>query len=76
MSPSDSSAAPRMARGQRLSRLVAENLDEAAILARLDPLLARFAVEAEATEGFGDFLTRRGLVEAVPNRDIPLERVA
>lgn len=63
-------------RGQRLSRLVAENLDEAAILARLDPLLARFAAESDATEGFGDFLVRSGLVEAVPNRDIPLEVLA
>jgi len=63
-------------RGQRLSRLVAENLDEAAILARLDPLLGRFAAESDAAEGFGDFLTRAGLVEAVPNRDIPLELVA
>ncbi len=63
-------------RGQRLSRLVAENLNEAAILAHLDPLLARFAAESDANEGFGDFLVRSGLVEAVPNRDIPLELLA
>lgn len=63
-------------RGQRLSRLVTENLDETAILAFLDPLLARFALESEASEGFGDFLVRSGLVEAVPNRDIPMELLA
>lgn len=63
-------------RGQRLSRLVAENLDEAAILCRLDPLLRRFAAESEAREGFGDFLVRSGLVEAVLNREIPLDLVA
>jgi sulfite reductase (NADPH) hemoprotein beta-component len=63
-------------RGQRLSRLVAENIDEAAILAHLAPLLARFASEVDDDEGFGDFLVRSGLVDAVPNRDIPLELLA
>ena len=47
-------------RGQRLNTLYRENIDEAAILAALDPLFARYAAEREDGEGFGDFLVRSG----------------
>ncbi len=52
------------AAGQRLNTLVRENIDEDAIFAELDPLLARFAAQREASEGFGDFLWRVGIVGA------------
>lgn len=51
-------------RGQRLNRIYRENIDEAAILAALDPLFARYAAERDAGEGFGDFLVRIGEVSA------------
>lgn len=54
------------ARGQRLNRLYRENLDQAGILATLDPLLARYAGERAAGEGFGDFLIRAGVVQSPP----------
>jgi sulfite reductase (NADPH) hemoprotein beta-component len=60
-------------RGQRLNALHLENADEAAILAALDPLLARFAAEREPEEHFGDFLVRTGIVR---DRRIPLEVAA
>jgi sulfite reductase (NADPH) hemoprotein beta-component len=53
-------------RGQRLNRLYRENLDEPAILAALDPLLARYAAERAAGERFGDFLLRAGIVQPRP----------
>jgi sulfite reductase (NADPH) hemoprotein beta-component len=49
-------------RGQRLNTLYRENIDEAAIFAALDPLLARFAAEREIGEHFGDFLVRSRLI--------------
>ncbi|MEO7250978.1 MAG: assimilatory sulfite reductase (NADPH) hemoprotein subunit [Arenimonas sp.] len=58
-------------RGQRLNTLFRENIDQPAILAALDPLLARYAAEREQAEGFGDFLLRAGLVTARPR--IPVE---
>jgi sulfite reductase (NADPH) hemoprotein beta-component len=61
------------ARGERLNALWRENLDEAAILAELDALLARYAAEREAGEGFGDFTVRAGLVRPVPSKRIALE---
>jgi len=50
-------------RGQRLNVLYRANLDEAAILAALDPLFARYAGERGDGEGFGDFLFRTGVLE-------------
>ena len=47
-------------RGQRLNRLYRENIDEAAILSALDPLLARYAHERDGSERFGDYLVRSG----------------
>jgi sulfite reductase (NADPH) hemoprotein beta-component len=49
--------------GQRLNRLYRENVDEAEILACLEPLFARFARERTPRERFGDFLVRAGIVE-------------
>jgi len=46
--------------GERLNRLVLENVDEAAILAALEPLLAAYARDRTAGEHFGDFLHRSG----------------
>lgn len=61
-------------RGQRLNRVYRENIDEAAILAALDPLFARYAAERDTGEGFGDFLVRIGEV-SVPQK-IPAQVTA
>lgn len=58
-------------RGQRLNRLYRENIDEAEILASLDPLFASYASDRSAGEGFGDFLLRAGALPAP--RAIPVE---
>ena len=52
--------------GQRLNTLYRENIAEEAILAELDPLLARYAAEREAGEHFGDYLHRAGIVALPP----------
>ena len=49
-------------RGQRLNTMYRENIDEATILAALDPLFASYATERTGTEGFGNFLLRQGIV--------------
>ena len=51
--------------GQRLARLHRKNLNEAEILEMLDGLFARYAEQAQADEGFGDFVVRVGVVEPV-----------
>jgi sulfite reductase (NADPH) hemoprotein beta-component len=61
-------------RGQRLNALYRENIDEPAILAALDGLLARYAGERSSGERFGDFLVRTGVV--APKPGIALELVA
>lgn len=48
--------------GNRLNKLYRENLDEAAILAALDSLLARYASEKLHDERFGDFLCRLQII--------------
>jgi sulfite reductase (NADPH) hemoprotein beta-component len=58
-------------RGQRLNAPYRENIDEAAVLAALDPLFARYAGERAGDEAFGDFLVRAGVV--APRRGIALE---
>ena len=58
-------------RGQRLNALYRENIDEAQILAALDPLLADYAAQRRPAEGFGDFLVRTGVV--TPRIGIALE---
>jgi sulfite reductase (NADPH) hemoprotein beta-component len=62
--------------GQRLNQAHRENVDEAAILATLDPLFARYAAERADGEGFGDFLLRAGILAPLPSRRIPAELVA
>ncbi|MFU8820635.1 MAG: assimilatory sulfite reductase (NADPH) hemoprotein subunit [Gammaproteobacteria bacterium] len=49
--------------GERLNRLVLENVDEDTILAALEPLLAAYASERSPGERFGDFLHRSGRLE-------------
>ncbi|MCL1634727.1 assimilatory sulfite reductase (NADPH) hemoprotein subunit [Luteimonas sp. SX5] len=65
-------------RGQRLNALYRENIDEAQILAALDPLFARYAGDRRPDERFGDFLVRNAIVE-IPERsarkNIPIERI-
>jgi len=64
--------------GRRLNTLYRENIDEAAILAALDPLLARYAAERAAGERFGDFLIRAGVLafDAERSRALPLDLVS
>jgi len=61
------------ARGQRLNTLYRENVAEDEIINALEPLLARYAGERNAQEGFGDFLLRIGEVPADPT---PARRIA
>lgn len=61
-------------RGQRLNTLYRENVVESEILAALDPLLARYAAERIADEGFGDFLVRQDIV--APKAGIPIHLYA
>ena len=49
--------------GSRLNKLVAEDLDEAAIISTLEPILMRYAEERQDCERFGDFTIRTGLVQ-------------
>ena len=51
--------------GDRLNKLYCENIDEAEILAALDPLFARYANERIDDERFGDFVIRAGIVAEV-----------
>jgi len=57
--------------GTRILRMYRENITESEILATIDELVARWANEREAGEGFGDFTIRTGIVKAVtdPARD-------
>jgi sulfite reductase (NADPH) hemoprotein beta-component len=50
--------------GTRLSKLYAENADEAKIIALLSPLLKRYAKDRKPGEHFGDFTIRIGAVKA------------
>jgi sulfite reductase (NADPH) hemoprotein beta-component len=63
-------------RGQRLNRLHRQNIDEAEILAALDPLFARYAQQRAANEDFGDFLLRAGLLPPEAPRTIPATVIA
>jgi sulfite reductase (NADPH) hemoprotein beta-component len=51
--------------GDRLGSLYLENADEAALVAALGKLFARYAAERDTAERFGDFLVRSGVVRAV-----------
>jgi sulfite reductase (NADPH) hemoprotein beta-component len=63
--------------GQRMNQVYRENVDEATILAALDPLFASYAAGRTPGENFGDFLLRSGVLAALPPvRRIPLEVLA
>jgi len=51
--------------GTRIPKIYQENLSSAAILAELDGLIARWAIERNADEAFGDFVIRAGIVSEV-----------
>jgi sulfite reductase (NADPH) hemoprotein beta-component len=51
--------------GTRLNKMYRENIQEAEILSHLDELFARYAVERNAGEHFGDFVVRVGVIKAV-----------
>ena len=51
--------------GERLNRMVRENVGEAVILEVLDDTLGRYALERKPGEHFGDFTIRAGIVRAV-----------
>ncbi len=50
--------------GSRLSKLYAENVDEAKIVELLTPLFKRYAKDGKDGEHFGDFVIRAGVVKA------------
>ncbi|MHB0775804.1 assimilatory sulfite reductase (NADPH) hemoprotein subunit [Halomonas sp. WWR20] len=49
--------------GERLNKLYRENIDEAAILDELTPLIHRYANERDSGERFGDFVIRTGVIK-------------
>ena len=51
--------------GQRLNKIYKENIGEEEILATLEPLFEQYAKERNEGEHFGDFVIRKGYVEAV-----------
>ena len=51
--------------GTRIPKIYQENLTSAAILTELDSLIARWSVEREQNEAFGDFVIRIGVVNEV-----------
>ena len=51
--------------GQRLNKMVLENVGEEAILAHLDKVIAHFARDRQPHEPFGDFAIRAGYVAEV-----------
>jgi sulfite reductase (NADPH) hemoprotein beta-component len=53
--------------GSRLSKLYAEDLDHAGIIAKLDPIFAAYASERRKREHFGEFVIRAGFVSATGN---------
>ena len=48
--------------GSRLSKLYAEDVDEAGIMAALEPIFAAYAQDRQPAERFGDFAVRAGFV--------------
>ncbi|MCT8127510.1 assimilatory sulfite reductase (NADPH) hemoprotein subunit [Alishewanella sp. BS5-314] len=51
--------------GTRIPKLFLDNVAEAEILAQLDQLIGRWATERQASEDFGDFVIRSGVVAEV-----------
>jgi sulfite reductase (NADPH) hemoprotein beta-component len=53
--------------GSRPSKLYAEDLDHARIIAKLDPLFAAYAAQRKPGERFGGFVIRAGFVAPTTN---------
>lgn len=53
--------------GTRMNKLYAEDLDDAGIVATLDPIFAAYAAERKTGEHFGDFTIRAGFIAASGN---------
>jgi sulfite reductase (NADPH) hemoprotein beta-component len=53
--------------GSRLSKLYAEDLEHAGIIAALDPIFAAYVADRQKGERFGDFTIRAGFVAATGN---------
>jgi sulfite reductase (NADPH) hemoprotein beta-component len=53
--------------GTRIPRLFRDNITDVQILAELDTLIGRWAVEREVNEGFGDFAIRQKIIKPVLN---------
>ena len=53
--------------GSRLNKLYAEDIENDAIIAALDPIFAGYAAERQKGERFGDFAIRAGFVAATSN---------
>jgi sulfite reductase (NADPH) hemoprotein beta-component len=53
--------------GTRLSKLYAEDLDHAGIVATLDPVFAAYAAQRQPDERFGEFTIRAGFVAQTGN---------
>lgn len=51
--------------GSRIPRLYRENITDKQILEEIDTLVARWALERQDDEGFGDFVIRVGIVKPV-----------
>ncbi|MEK0082733.1 assimilatory sulfite reductase (NADPH) hemoprotein subunit [Benzoatithermus flavus] len=51
--------------GQRLNRMLLENVGEPVILETLTPIIARYAKERVPGERFGDFVIRAGIIREV-----------
>ena len=51
-------------KGQRLNRIVKENVDEAGVLSTLDALFGAYAISRTPDEALGDFYVRSGLEAA------------
>ncbi|MEP1703587.1 MAG: sulfite reductase, partial [Marinobacter sp.] len=49
--------------GQRMNRLYRENIDVDTVLAELRPLFRAYREQSQASEHFGDFLVRSGIIE-------------
>ena len=50
-----------------MSKLYAEDVEHAGIVAALDPVFAAYAAERQKGERFGDFTIRAGFVAATGN---------
>jgi sulfite reductase (NADPH) hemoprotein beta-component len=51
--------------GTRIPKIYKENLSEQALLTEIDQLVARWSVERNSNECFGDFVIRVGIVDEV-----------